>query len=398
MNICYIIRSFCARGGTESYVYNMSVALAKSGHQVHIVSISGKGQWDMSGLEDKIFIHEFNLKEQVFRGSWRIEKFLPLFTWRYLALINKVLPDLIKKHAIDIIEVPDWSFDTLYYLPRREVPVCVRLHGYPGFKEDFDKGIIKKWPKNYIIWSLSRKHLLNVEFVTSVSKSYTDFVKEVWDVKKKNFSIIPIGINLELFHPADIAREDKSVLFAGRLERSKGIEVLAQAIPMILRSAPQTKFYLAGKDFQCNGGPMTWSQYLIKLFGNKNIVYLGVLSAAELIRYYQTVTLSVMPSLYEPGGTIAFEAMACGCPMIASNVGGLPEIIKDRQTGLLVPAQDPWALADAVTDLLQNTQLRDDISQKAIESIQKDYNLNKIVQQTLNVYVNAIQSFKSGKV
>lgn len=95
MNICYIIRSFASRGGTENYVYNMSTGLARLGHNVHIVSLTGKGQWDFKGLENRISIHQFNLKEQFFQGSWRLEKILPIYTWRYLRLIKNILPVLI---------------------------------------------------------------------------------------------------------------------------------------------------------------------------------------------------------------------------------------------------------------------------------------------------------------
>lgn len=160
---------------------------------------------------------------------------------------------------------------------------------------------------------------------------------------------------------------------------------------------PKARFYFAGKDCQYNDSQQTWSQYLIKEFGQEHIVYLGSLPTRELVRYYQTSTICVMPSLYEPGATVAFEAMACGCPVIASRVGGLEEVIKDRQTGLLIPPGDAAALADGLIELLQKNQLMQEISQKALELIHKNFDINIIAQQTVDAYANTIRIFETNK-
>lgn len=161
MNICYLIHSFSDQAGTESYVYNMSIALAKLGHHVHIVSLTGKGQRDFKGLEDKIFIHQFGLKGASFRGFLRLESIFPLLRWRYGRLIKRILPVIIKNQAIDIIEATDWGVDAWDYLPKRQVPVCVRLHGYPGFKDEFDRGILKKMaPKLYLLDYFKETHFI----------------------------------------------------------------------------------------------------------------------------------------------------------------------------------------------------------------------------------------------
>ena len=397
MNICYLIRSFSTQAGTESYVYNMSMALARLGHNVHIVSLAGKGRRDFKGLEGGIFIHHLDFKQEPFRGSRLLERVVPLFIWRYGNLINNILPDLINTHAIDIIEATDWGIDAWAYLPKRKVPVCVRLHGYPGFKDDFDRGILHKWPKNYFLWSLFRNHLLGADLVTAVSNSYTDFARNAWELKARDVKLIPISVNFNIFHPADISRENQAILFVGRLEKSKGIEVLAQATPLVLKEFPRARFYLAGQDYNHRDSQQTWSQYLIKVFGEERIIYLGSLPTQELVHYYQHATICVVPSLYEPGGTVVFEAMACGCPVIASKVGGLVEIIKDRQTGLLIQPATGQALADASIELLRQPLLRHALAQNALESMRAGYDINNIAQQTLDAYRQTIDCFKTRK-
>ena len=397
MNICYLIRSFSNQAGTESYVYNMAKALAGLGHTVHIVSMTGKGRRDLTGFEDKIFIHQLYLKEESFRGSRLLEQVFPLFTWRYGRAIGKILPALIDKHALDIIEATDWGIDAWDYIAGRKVPVCVRLHGYPGFKEELDRGLLKEWPKNYFQWCLFRKHLSGADLVTGVSGAYADFAREAWELKERDVQIIPISVDLTAFNPAEASREDRTILFAGRLEKSKGIEVLAQAIPLILKELPDARFYLAGQDQHRPDSRQTWSQYLTSAYGKERIIYLGSLSTSELVRYYRSAALCVVPSLYEPGGTVVFEAMACGCPVIASGVGGLVELIKDRQTGALIRPGEARALAAAAIELLQRPELRKELSQNALRFVREKFDINNIVRRTLEAYAQTIGLFKTRK-
>jgi len=305
------------------------------------------------------------------------------------------MPDLIRRHAIDIIEATDWGMDAWAYLGKRKVPVCVRLHGYPGFKDDFDRGILKQWSKNRLLWSLFRKHLLGADLVTGVSESYIRFARNAWELKDRDIQFIPISINLDIFHPTDTPREDQAILFVGRLEESKGIAVLAHAFPLVLREMPHTKLYLAGQDYQYMDSQQTWSQHLIDVFGKDRIVYLGSLPTQELVHYYRLASICVVPSLYEPGGTAMFEAMACGCPVIVSKVGGLGEAIKDRQTGLLIQPAESKALAGASVELLQQPHLRHHISQHALDTVRCGFDINRIASQTLNAYRQAISTFKT---
>lgn len=393
MNICYLIRSFSTRAGTESYVYHTSIAMAKLGHRVHIVSLTGKGRRVFKEQENKIFFHQVKLATNPLTRFFRLERVFPLFVWRYGKSITKVLRPIIQNRAIDIIEATDWGVDAWNYLHERQVPVCVRLHGYPGFKDEFDKKTLKTWPKKYIEWSMQRKHILSADLVTGVSKSYIDLVRMAWKIREKDIQIIPIAVDPNIFHPSDVFRENKSILFVGRLEKSKGIEILGHSIPMILKIIPEAVFYFAGEDHKRNNNKQTWSQYLISTYGKRNIVYLGSMQTEELRRYYQTSTICVVPSLYEPGGTVAFEAMACGCPVIASRVGGLEEVIQDRQTGLLVPPGDASALAGSLRELLQNEQLRQKIALNALGSVRKNFDINIIAQQTVDAYAGAIKLF-----
>lgn len=397
MNICYLIHSLSNRAGTESYVYHMSMLMAELGHRVHIISLTGNGEWDFQAFGGKISVHQFDLQKCFLGGSRHLESIFPLSIWRYGLQLRRLLPAIVDTHSIDIIEATDWGMDAWAYLPIRQVPVCVRLHGYPGFKSDFENHRLMKWPKNHLVWRLQRKHILNADLVTGVSEAYTAFVRQAWRIHKKTIPIIPIAVNPEVFRPADTPRDDHSILFVGRLEELKGMETLARAVPMVFKQFPRTKIYFAGVDFPVAGSHLTWSQYFIQQFGPDRIVYLGSLPTKDLVRYYQKSAICVIPSLYEPGGTVAFEAMACGCPVVASKAGGLAEAMRDRQTGLLAPPGDATALANGLVELLGNERLRRELSLNALASVVHHYDIKRVLQQTLTVYSNTIISFKKAR-
>jgi len=370
------------------------MAMAALGHHVHIVSLTGKGQWDFKSFDNRISVHQFDLIKDPVRIIRKFDRILPLPVWRYGRSIKRILPSIVNDHAIDIIEATDWGMDAWAYMSVRRTPVCVRLHGYPGFKTEFDSKTLKKWPKNYINWIIQRNHISRADLVSGVSEAYADFVRQAWKLQEKPIQIIPIAVDLNIFQPSDLPREEHSVLFAGRLEELKGLEVLDHAISIVLKEMPNIKFYFAGEDRNQNQTQQTWSQYLTKNHGRENIVYLGSLPTKELVRWYQKSTICVVPSLYEPGGTVVFEAMACGCPVLASRVGGLTEVIQDGRTGLLTPPGDVAALAEGLMKLLHDRQLRMRISREALDSIHHHFNLNMIAQQTLDSYESAIKAFK----
>jgi glycosyltransferase involved in cell wall biosynthesis len=395
MNICYLVRSFSARAGTESYVCHTAIALAKQGHRVHVVSLTGQERALFKDFNNKIVFHKIKLKDSVAFRLLRLECFFPLSVFLYGKAIARVLSALIEDQAIDIVEATDWGMDAWAYLPERRVPVCVRLHGYPGCKAEFDSKTLKAWPKNYINWVMQRNHILDADLVTAVSQGYIDFVRVAWEIKKKYIRIIPIAIDRSIFHPFERIRKNNAILFVGRLESAKGMATLGRAICLILKIIPEAVFYFAGVDHQCDDKQQTWSRYLISKFGNKHIVYLGSIQTQDLIRCYQEATICVVPSLYEPGGTVIFEAMACGCPVLASRVGGLEEVIQDRHSGLLVPPGDAAALAAGMLELLQDPQLRQQYAQNALESVRNKFDINAIATQTVQAYAEAITTFNA---
>lgn len=396
LRICFLCRTFHRnRGGTESYTYRMAKALARKGHEVHIVAESGHEKYFLEDMGENIIIHKVeHLSDHLFRGSWRVEHFLPLNRLRYTKTAAQKLDEILLHYPLDIIESAEWGVECYAFQKKKRLPVCVRLHGYHGLKEAYDRKELERDIKKRVFRNLERSVILHAEAVTSIADDFTRFAREVWNLPHKEIILVKTGIDREIFRPSSAPKENMSVLFVGRLEETKGIEVLAKAIPKILKVYPTAKFYFAGRDMMRQDTGESWQDYILKLAPRQNLNFLGQLSMDELLRYYQHCTVGVFPSLYEPAGTVHLEAMACGCVSIVTEVGGFPEAVKNGVNGLLIPPRDPEALANAVVRLLADDHLRTTLAQNAFDTIRNEYDLNNIADQTLAIYRKAINSFK----
>jgi D-inositol-3-phosphate glycosyltransferase len=214
-------------------------------------------------------------------------------------------------------------------------------------------------------------------------------------------SIIPPGVDTRHFYPipVDEARqfiglkpEDRMILFVGRIEPLKGLDTLIRAVACLRQHDFAEPVHLAVIGGDPDASPelitseMARIQSLCDELGMGNtVVFLGKRGQDTLPYYYSAAEVLVMPSHYESFGMVALEAMACGTPVIASQVGGLAFLVKDGTTGFHVPAEDDDALCEKLTILLGDEALRRRMGQAAAKYARK-YDWNKIAHRLLGVY------------
>ena len=193
--------------------------------------------------------------------------------------------------------------------------------------------------------------------------------------------VISPGVDTERFHPIprDTAKERIAlcpdcciILFVGRIEPLKGIDNLLHAIALVVECCPDLREWIrvpiigGDPDRIHEADEMVRLQDLREELGIEDVVtFLGARDQDMLQYYYSAAEMVVMPSDYESFGMVALEAMACGTPVIASDVGGLAFLVKDGRTGYRVPARDPDALAAKITRLLTNKGLQRRIGHRA---------------------------------
>jgi D-inositol-3-phosphate glycosyltransferase len=190
--------------------------------------------------------------------------------------------------------------------------------------------------------------------------------------------------------------EDRMVLFVGRIEPLKGLDTLIQAMSNLeLWEKQRVHLAIIGGDPAASPREMSAEMARLQklcddLCVGQTVVFLGKRDQDKLPYYYSAAELVVMPSHYESFGMVALEAMACGTPVIASEVGGLAYLVKDGETGFTIPDQEPDMLCEKISWLLNDHDLRATMSQRAVDYAQ-DYAWEKIAGQIVDVYTGLVK-------
>jgi D-inositol-3-phosphate glycosyltransferase len=212
--------------------------------------------------------------------------------------------------------------------------------------------------------------------------------------------IVPPGVDLDLFRPlpceesraaVGIPLDHHMILFVGRIQPIKGIDTLIRAMAVLLRKRRHFKgkmclSIIGGAGDPATDGELARLQALEQELGIDDVVtFLGSRAQETLVNYYNAASMVVVPSHYESFGMVALEAMACGTPVIASDVGGLSLNIADGFNGYLVPKGDVEALAYKMELMLEHEQLRAQLGTQACQWAQR-FSWQTIADETLSIY------------
>ncbi len=231
---------------------------------------------------------------------------------------------------------------------------------------------------------------------------------ELYGAPPERIAVIPPGVDTELFHsvPRLRAKEwigsynQKTVLFVGRIDPVKGLDNWFRAMRRVVEVEPLLRdrmcVCLVGGDVDDDEDPNSEMSRLDRLkdeLGIGDVVtFLGGRAQSSLPYYYSAADVVVMPSRYESFGLAALEAMACGTPVVASDVGGLSFVVRDGETGFLVPEGDVERLAQCILAILLDPPLRERMSERAVE-VAQDYAWPVIADKMLGLYAEV----RSGK-
>jgi len=223
----------------------------------------------------------------------------------------------------------------------------------------------------------------------------------LYNAEQSKMVVIPPGVDLGHFYsiPSDEAKafiglkpENRMILFVGRIERLKGLDTLIEAMACVQLKDDSRPVHLAiiGGDPSVSREQMTAEMSRLKdlceaLGLDQSVVFLGRRDQDKLPYYYSAAEVVVMPSHYESFGMVALEAMACGTPVIASEVGGLAYLVRDGETGFTIPAEEPEKLCDKLSWLLNDEELHVKMSQQAA-AYARDYAWEKIADNILSLY------------
>jgi len=217
--------------------------------------------------------------------------------------------------------------------------------------------------------------------------------------------IIPPGVDTSRFYPIpkDEAKEfigvppcERMLLFVGRIEPLKGIDTLIKAIGLMRAEGLFVCLAVIGGepevDPENSSVEMSRLNAMCEEAGVSDLVtFLGKRGQETLPYYYSAAEVVVVPSHYESFGMVALEAMSCGVPVVASQVGGLAFLVQDGVTGFTVPVDEPIELADRITRILCDSDLHDELGRHAT-IVAKEYAWEKIAKRIISLYENLLET------
>jgi glycosyltransferase involved in cell wall biosynthesis len=348
-------------GGIATHVYELSKSLVKKGYRVSIITF----KYDNITYEETDNIEVYRViypKMKIFIINYLIYIFHSLYLFYQLDKKNNF--DIVHAHNV----IPDGIL--LLFLHNKKKIITEHSSYFITSRNKFLNKLINK-----IIFS-------NVDHIITPSKELKKIITSLY--KHLNVTYISNGVDSSFFVPTSCNYISKkfNILTTRRLVKKNGIEYLIKAIPIIIKKQKNVDLIIIGDGPEKNRYLELVNKYKI----NQHVHFMGFIENKELLPYYQKADIYILPSLLEATSISGLEAMSCGIPVIGSNIGGIPHIIEDGKTGILVPPKDSKSLANNILYLLNNSYLRKKMGFYARKKVLKEHTWEFVAKQVIDIY------------
>ena len=369
-------------GGMERYVYYFSKHLAESGVSVELFTSVTKKQTSCDLEKVKLTFLKPNVNESIrlLRGiNYR------LFLRKVSTYLKKSKYDIV--HAFGICPV-----EYLKYKSRGKV--VIQPFGNEEFKSRERENFFKRTYLDLFMRNPKLYSVRNADAIASEGEIQTKEIMQLFGVPKEKIFYLPDGVDLdeieEYTKDVEVTREDYNIQDAdivlmnvNRLEPNKGVPYLIEAMK-ILNQELNVKLILVG-----TGSEEEKIKRLIKHLGlSEKVKHFKNIPDKLMFQLYTLADISVTPTLYEGLPLVVLEAMACGKPIVASNVSEVPQAVKDGINGFLVPPRNPKAIADAVLKIYDKNLFMK--MGKASKEIVERYDWGRIAKMAIRKYEELI--------
>lgn len=376
MKVCfYNVTATVKSGGLETYCHNLARELQKIGVEVEIVGGAGEESvYGKSAVKTRTFPFRPRESFPVLGSRWR--KFAERMSFFFHAR------DYLSQQDYDwMVIVKPYDFPAVWCLKRRgqKTKVFFRSGG-----RDFYWG--------------DRIFSRAVDVYASSSRFNASQIKERYGM---DVEVIPNGVDAEAFHPAEkddelakklgILPRETVITSAGRLVGWKGLQYILSSLPTIQGSIGGIKYLVIG-----SGKYRKEMETLAASLEIRDaVIFAGEVKHSDLPRYLSLADLFIQPSVGDEAfGITMIEAMSCGLPVIGTKIGGIPEVITDRETGYLIPPGDPQAIARGVLSLLNNVEERTVMGRKARERTLENFTWEGNARRHLEIFRAKGQPFR----
>ncbi len=367
-----------SRDSVISHMYEIYRRMAKSGLDIHIITSKivygeAKGQRlpEITDLPPEETIEGVHVHRIPFNPPRSFLWKTPAYDLRFA----KEITSKAKELEPDIVHLHEPSFA----LSGFDKPTVATIHGLGFLEWKYASSLTKTyWLSHGMAELLGFRH---VDLAIGVSSYMARAVQRYY--RQNKAVIIPNGVDLSRFNPQVDGSEVKDefgefVLFVGRLSKSKGIMTLLRAAQI----CHNINFVIIGPSRQ-------WRDYVKVAEDLPNVHLVGLVSLEKLLQFYAACDVAVIPSLFDPCPLVALEAGSMGKPIVASNVGGVPEVLGDAC--LLARPGDEKDFAAKISQLLTDESFASELGSRVRERIAKNFGWNIIVERTLRLYEQIVR-------
>jgi glycogen synthase len=369
-------------GGLARHVRKLAENLVAQGIDVHVLA---RGTEDSPAEEelDGVMVHRVREPE-------RPRDLSEFVTW-----VEHMNADMLAagvevgdRYDFDLVHGHDWLVAVAgdHLANRFRCPLAVTIHATEYGRH---QGWVDKHPQSHIHgvenWMANR-----AERVIACSAYMREHISDIYGLPEERIAVIPNGIDpadlvpvddLETLRARFAAPDERLVLLVGRLVYEKGFQLALEALPGLIERVGNVRFMVAGS----GTAEQELREQATRLGLDDHGTFLGWIGDDVLHSLYRIADLTVVPSIYEPFGLVALEAMASGCPCLVADTGGLREVVPNDDVGLRFHSRDPDSLGQMAERLLTDVELRDRLVAEASEHV-LTFDWADVARQTADIY------------
>lgn len=367
-------------GGLSRHVFDLARYLVTSGWDVHVLTTE-IGDYPKEEDVLGIYVHRVHVRQpdggEFFHWTLQLN----------LMMVDEYENLLNRGFSFAVVHAHDWlvAYAAEILKDRHGLPLVATIHATEhgrnhGIRTELQQRI------HALEWGLTYRATRVILCSTYMQREAV----EIFSLPRDKTVVIPNGVDPAVILNSAASPDrrqavaldgEQIVLYLGRLVREKGVHVLVEAAPRVLAECPQAKFVLIGA-----GPERPGLEARVREMGLADkVVFLGFVSDEERNAMLCAATVAVFPSLYEPFGIVALEAMAAGAAVVASDVGGLGDVVRHEQTGLTSLVGDSASVAAQIVRILQNPEWAEQLTQSAQQALNQ-YDWRHIAEATIHVY------------
>lgn len=369
------------------FVHRLMKEIAKKGHEVHVLApyTGGETEYTLEGVRVERFHYFYPRKFEKLSGrSGMIDNVKEGFLVKIQVLtflFFNVIYSILKLRKMDVIHV-HWSIPNglgAFFLKK--------IYGIPYITTVYGEEI--HLSKRYNMIFILRWLVNNSSKIITISNATQKFCQQAGLVGDM-IDVVPFGVDTNFFRPLEIYKDDNTfqILSVGYLIERKGFEYLIRAMPRVLDEHENASLKIVGS------GPLEseLKELIYELDLGDEVEIVKNVSDDELLMVYNSADLFVLPSIVDSQGNteglgvVLLEAMACGLPVMGANVGGIPDIIRNGETGILFHEKDCSMIAEKINFAMENKPQMEEIAKNGINAVKMIFSWEKIAKEYLKFY------------